>query len=146
MREPHDIPNNGLWKVVIDQVIDRMKYVLGVEHDVQLARALGVAQNVISGWKRRSSVPWQTLLKLHDKLHDEYGVCLNWLVLGQPSLDYAYQYPPIETKAIPYRGAEGLEEIMWKWGLNMAISPGWDHLQYQLSCVARAPWSHVAYP
>ncbi len=108
---------------MIDQVIDRMKYVLGVEHDVQLARALGVAQNVISGWKRRSSVPWQTLLKLHD----EYGVCLNWLVLGQPSLDYAYQYPPIETKAIPYRGAEGLEEIMWKWGLNMAISPGWDH-------------------
>jgi len=115
MREPNDIPDDARWPVEIEHIIERIKLVTASKTDVQLALVLGVVQNTIAGWRRRKTVPWDLLVRVHH----EYGADLNWLVLGQPAIDSLFQWPPLINRAGRGWGTpSNSDEAMWQWGLN----------------------------
>lgn len=115
MREPNDMPEDARWYINIDHITQRLRSLTGARNDVQMARALGVAQNTIAGWRRRKTIPWDILIRVHH----EYGADLNWLLLGQPSIDTLYQYPELINRAgIGWGTGRAFDENMWRWGLN----------------------------
>ena len=58
--------------------VERAKKALNVSTDTAMAKALGVAQTVVGGYKRRNSVPLEQCIKIAELT----GVDLNWLILG----------------------------------------------------------------
>jgi hypothetical protein len=66
-------------KVLIQEIIDRMKEVVGVSKDVELAEAIGASRSSPAVWKIRERVPYSECLALADK----FGVSLDWLLLGR---------------------------------------------------------------
>ncbi|MGX3065794.1 helix-turn-helix domain-containing protein [Ursidibacter arcticus] len=67
-------------------IIERMKESASKETDKFLLEIFGIAQNTLSGWKSRNSMPLQAIVTFAD----EYDVDLNWLILGKetkPALD-----------------------------------------------------------
>lgn len=115
MREPNGMPEDAKWPLNVEHIIRRLKLVTAAKTDVQLALVLGVAQNTIAGWRRRKTVPWELLVRVH---HD-WGVDLNWLLLGQAAIDSIYQWPVLINRAGPGWGSyNNSDENMWRWGLN----------------------------
>lgn len=45
-------------------VLKRLCAALGVESDVELAKALGVANNTISGWRTRNKIPYEKVIEV----------------------------------------------------------------------------------
>jgi hypothetical protein len=66
-------------KVLIQEIIDRMKEVAGVSKDVELAEVIGASRSQPAVWKIRERVPFAECLALADK----HGVSLDWLLLGR---------------------------------------------------------------
>jgi hypothetical protein len=66
-------------KALIQAIVDRMKTVVGVSKDVDLAEAIGVSRTQPSIWKIRDRVPLPECLAMAEK----YEVSLDWLVLGR---------------------------------------------------------------
>ena len=59
--------------------IDRAKIAIGAKSDSDLARWLGFATSVISGYRRRGTVPLEQCIKVAEQT----GVSLDWLILGK---------------------------------------------------------------
>jgi len=59
--------------------IDRAKIAIGAKSDSDLARWLGFATSVISGYRRRETVPLEQCIKIAEQT----GVSLDWLILGK---------------------------------------------------------------
>lgn len=72
-------------KVVIQAMVDRMKMVVGVTKDVELADALGVSRSQVAVWKIRDRMPLSECVTLAE----QHKVSLDWLILGraQPGIE-----------------------------------------------------------
>ena len=72
-------------KVVIQAIVDRMKVVVGVSKDVELADALGVSRSQVAVWKIRDRMPLSECVTIAE----QHKVSLDWLVLGrgQPGIE-----------------------------------------------------------
>lgn len=66
-------------RALIQAIVDRMKTVVGVTKDVDLAEAIGISRTQPSVWKIRDRVPLPECLAIAEK----YGASLDWLVLGR---------------------------------------------------------------
>jgi hypothetical protein len=66
-------------KISIQDIIDRMKIVVGVSMDKGLAEFFEGAPSSISAWKRRDTIPLVECLVLVER----FGVTLDWLILGR---------------------------------------------------------------
>ncbi|SDE42080.1 Phage repressor protein C, contains Cro/C1-type HTH and peptisase s24 domains [Paraburkholderia lycopersici] len=66
-------------KVLVQAIVDRMKEVVGVTKDVELAEAIGASRSQPAVWKIRERVPFAECVNLAEK----FGVSLDWLVLGR---------------------------------------------------------------
>jgi hypothetical protein len=66
-------------KVLIQEIIDRMKEVTGVSKDVELAEVIGASRSQPAVWKIRERVPFAECMALAQK----HGVSLDWLLLGR---------------------------------------------------------------
>jgi hypothetical protein len=68
--------------MLIDDILSRIQNHLGTTHDADVARALNVQQQNVSGWRRRGTIPWA---ELH-AFAMGHGVPLDWLFKGDDSL------------------------------------------------------------
>lgn len=66
-----------------DDVIARLKDVFDVEQDIDLADAMGIKRNTISGWRARGAVPSGVL----KKVSEEKRKSLDWLTTGSRQSD-----------------------------------------------------------
>jgi hypothetical protein len=66
-------------KVLVQSIVDRMKEVVGVKKDVELAEAIGASRSQPAVWKIRERVPLAECVAMAKK----HGVSLDWLVLGR---------------------------------------------------------------
>lgn len=66
-------------KVLVQAIVDRMKEVVGVSKDVELADALGASRSTPAVWKTRDRIPFAECLLIAEK----HGVSLDWLVFGR---------------------------------------------------------------
>lgn len=62
-------------------VVDRMRAVLGLDSDMQLAKSLGRAGSSVSNWRVRGNVPVDECIRFA-AAHD---ISLDWLILGKTS-------------------------------------------------------------
>lgn len=60
------------------EVVERMKSVLKLDSDTQLAKILGRAGSSVSNWRVRGNVPIDECIRFAQC----YGVSLDWLILG----------------------------------------------------------------
>jgi len=63
----------------ITSIIERVAKLIDSRSDVEIANALGVSRQVLSGWKKRGTVPYEKLCAFAEK-HD---VSLDYLLLGK---------------------------------------------------------------
>lgn len=61
-----------------DAILDRMREVLGVANDSELARVLGTTRMNVHKWRRRDTRPYPICLQMAD----DHGVSLDWLLTG----------------------------------------------------------------
>jgi hypothetical protein len=66
-------------KAHIQAIVDRMKEVVDVSTDVDLATAIGVSRSNPAVWKIRDRMPLAECVEMAEK----HGVSLDWLVLGR---------------------------------------------------------------
>ncbi|MFM0244247.1 LexA family transcriptional regulator [Paraburkholderia sediminicola] len=66
-------------KALVQAIVDRLKDVVGVTKDVELAEALGASRSTPAVWKIRDRIPFAECMTVAEK----YGVSLDWLVLGR---------------------------------------------------------------
>lgn len=61
-----------------NDVIDRAKEAMGIEHDQDLATKLSVSRSTVAAWRRRGSIPTKYL----SEMMIEGTVSLDWLLTG----------------------------------------------------------------
>jgi hypothetical protein len=74
-------------KVQVQAIVDRMKEVVGVSKDVELADALGASRSTPGVWKTRDRIPFAECMLIAEK----HGVSFDWLVFGRDT--------PIKTQS-----------------------------------------------
>lgn len=109
-------------KAFVQAIIDRMKTVLGVLRDKEVADHFEGSRSNVSAWKSRGSIPFAECLAIAEK----YNVSLDWLILGRGSMEPgsapAEQFPRLVRPGytdVPAYDAASYEEIapaMW-WSL-----------------------------
>ena len=62
-----------------DSALDRISSYLECKNDTELAKQLGIARTTLSSWRRRGSVPTDTLCEFAQ----EHGVSLDYLLIGR---------------------------------------------------------------
>lgn len=62
-----------------DQVVDGLRTATQSENDAQLARWLGIPQTTVSGWRKRSVIPYDACARVAEKT----GLSLDGLVFGE---------------------------------------------------------------
>jgi hypothetical protein len=79
-------------KVLVQDIVDRMKQVVCVSKDVDLAEALGLSRSNPAVWKIRDRIPFAECMAIAEK----HGVSLDWLVLGRgtPEIDASAESVP----------------------------------------------------
>lgn len=66
-------------KALVQAIVDRLKEVVGVTKDVELAEALGASRSTPAVWKIRDRIPFAECMQVAE----QYGVSLDWLVMGR---------------------------------------------------------------
>lgn len=66
-------------KALVQAIVERMKEVVGVKRDVELAEAIGASRSTPAVWKMRDRVPYAECAVIAEK----FGVSLDWLVFGR---------------------------------------------------------------
>lgn len=66
-------------QALVRDIVDRMKSVIGVSKDVDLADHLGGARSTLSVWKKRGSIPVDECIRIAT----EKNISLDWLMLGR---------------------------------------------------------------
>lgn len=65
-----------------DEVLERLKLVLGESSDSGLARAIGGTPQTISSWRQRNSIPYSKCVEISQST----GASLDWLLTGTGSM------------------------------------------------------------
>jgi hypothetical protein len=73
---------NKMSKVKIEDVLGRIKQIVGESSDSGLARALDTTPQTISSWKARDSIPYAKCIELAEKER----VSLDWLLTGEGAM------------------------------------------------------------
>jgi phage repressor protein C with HTH and peptisase S24 domain len=88
------------------EILNRMKVVLGMERDKDIASHFGVNPQMIYNWKARGTTPLDQCVQLRA----EKGVSLDWLLLGlgegEVDEDYASQTGDREYTEVPLYDVE----------------------------------------
>jgi phage repressor protein C with HTH and peptisase S24 domain len=66
-------------KALVQAIVDRLKEVVGVTKDVELAEALGASRSTPAVWKIRDRIPFAECMEVAE----QYNVSLDWLVMGR---------------------------------------------------------------
>lgn len=69
----------NLCEINSSEIMDRMKKILGVAQDKELAQIVGIKSSSISNWKKINSIPFETLFKFSQT----YKVSIDWLSTGK---------------------------------------------------------------
>ncbi|WP_106418195.1 LexA family transcriptional regulator [Salinicola tamaricis] len=101
-------------KAIAEGVLERMKSVLELSSDKEIAAYFGISPTSVHNWRRRGSVPYDECVRLAIAKK----ISLGWLVLGdgdvadtslavnEPAGLYLSDSPP-ETKSVPLYDVEG---------------------------------------
>jgi hypothetical protein len=118
-------------KARIQGIVDRMKEVVGVKSDVDLAEAIGASRSQPAVWKIRDRMPLAECVALAEKR----GVSLDWLVFGrgspgieEPELTMhggAMPAPDEHYVEIPAYDLAGIPELSGTPQLTMRIPRQW---------------------
>jgi phage repressor protein C with HTH and peptisase S24 domain len=118
-------------KARIQAIVDRMKEVVGVKADVELAEAIGASRSQPAVWKIRDRMPLAECVALAEKK----GVSLDWLVLGrgspgieEPELTVHGDNMPAPDDAyieIPAYDLAGIPELSATPQLTMRVPRSW---------------------
>ncbi|HDR8929190.1 TPA: helix-turn-helix transcriptional regulator [Burkholderia vietnamiensis] len=121
----------NLNKARIEAIVDRMKEVVGVKADVELAEAIGASRSSPAVWKIRSRMPLAECVALAEKR----GVSLDWLVLGrgtpgieEPELELhgeSVSAPDDAYVEIPAYDMAGIPELSATPQLTMRVPRVW---------------------
>ncbi|MFK4442032.1 hypothetical protein ABH944_002477 [Caballeronia udeis] len=89
-------------KALIQAIVDRMKDVVGVSKDVELAEVIGASRSTPAVWKIRDRVPYAECAAIAEK----YGVSLDWLILGRglPGIEEPESFLHLPVAATPDSG------------------------------------------
>lgn len=79
MNSNFQIYNMQTKQIFVQEIIDRMKKVLGFSKDDQLANYLGKSRSTPAGWRARSSIPITEAIQLAMS----HNISLDWLLLGR---------------------------------------------------------------
>jgi hypothetical protein len=74
----HNMQTN---KILTQEIIERMKKVLGFSKDDELATYLGKGRSTPAGWRARSSIPIAESIQIAL----QHNISLDWLILGRGS-------------------------------------------------------------
>ena len=66
-------------QALVREIVNRMKSVVGVSKDVDLADHFGGARSSLSVWKKRGTIPLDECIRIAK----EQNVSLDWLILGR---------------------------------------------------------------
>jgi phage repressor protein C with HTH and peptisase S24 domain len=118
-------------KARIQAIVDRMKEIVGVKADVELAEAIGASRSQPAVWKIRDRMPLAECVALAEKK----GVSLDWLVLGrgspgieEPELTLHGDNMPAPDDAyidIPAYDLAGIPELSATPQLTMRVPRAW---------------------
>lgn len=104
------------------EVVERMKSVLALDSDTQLAKILGRAGSSVSNWRVRGNVPIDECIRFAQR----YGVSLDWLILGSESVaNAALSGTGYSTIGIDKKTPEGYTPIAM---YDIEASAGTGHL------------------
>lgn len=133
-------------KALVIGIVDRMKTVLDVRTDKDVAEALGASRSSPSVWKTRGAIPFNECIQLAVNKH----ISLDWLILGRGDMHAAEPVLGVETgknlSEIPYcidlNGWEMVEGQSWylpaEWIESKGLKPG-DLIAVQVQGDAMAP-------
>lgn len=62
----------------LDELIQRMRLVLGAKNDTELTSTLGISRSATSNWRNRNSPPYEICVETAIKK----GISLDWLIFG----------------------------------------------------------------
>ncbi len=82
-------------KALVQAIVDRMKDVVGVTKDVELADALGASRSTPAVWKIRDRIPFAECMAVAEK----HGVSLDWLLLGRGTPNIEEPEPAVHPDA-----------------------------------------------
>ncbi|MBL3518890.1 helix-turn-helix domain-containing protein [Arcobacter lanthieri] len=68
-------------KIIIRDLIDRLKDCLDIKNDSDIAKMLNMAQNTLSGLIKRNSLQFETFEIIH-KIIFENNLSINWILYG----------------------------------------------------------------
>lgn len=69
--------------VEINAVLERLARLTGAQSDAALAEALGTSRQVLSGWRKRGTIPYEKLIEF---AQSSEAVSLNYLLWGEDPL------------------------------------------------------------
>jgi len=133
-------------KALVIAIIDRMKTVLDVRTDKEVAEKLGASRSTPSVWKTRGAIPFNECIELAVNKH----ISLDWLVLGRGDMHVVEPVLGVETgrnlSEIPYfedrNGWVQVEGESWylpaEWIEGKGLKPG-DLVAVQVQGDAMAP-------
>lgn len=84
-------------KLDIDDVLARLKQLFDISSDSALSRQLDTTPQTISSWRARQRVPYAVCIEIAT----QYGVSLDWLLLGKDVMSPLAQEPIPEAFAPP---------------------------------------------
>lgn len=88
--------------VDINDVLDRVAALVGADSDARLATELGTTSQVIHGWRKRGTIPYEKLVEFATRPDVRASVSLDYLLFGKDEEHEAQRPKPIR---IPQFGA-----------------------------------------
>ena len=79
-----------------EEIYDRFQKTIGIKRDDQVAKALGITKQSLSGFKQRGSLPFEALLDYCEK----QGIDLNHIIYGQDPGDKINEQLKIENERL----------------------------------------------
>ena len=94
-------------------IVDRLKKVLGVSRDDEVAKALGMSPQSLNGYKDRRKIPYEKILEFCEK----ENVSLDHVILGKGqvlNLDQSKQIVDLNKRINELEGAISLAKELLK--------------------------------
>lgn len=107
----------GPPNVTAEDIVARMREVIGAKNDAALAQALGLGVNAPSNWRQRNSPPYSFCAALAQAT----GVSLDWLIFGRGP-QRTGRNPPVEQteRAVGSAPAHRITQFVVHWDATHA--------------------------
>lgn len=106
----------------LEDVLRRLKSVVGAENDHQLARKIGIAQTTVSTWRKRQKIPYEVCTNIARR----YNKPLDWMLFGEAavSLDAMpeYGFIALDFFGSCWRAAEEIVKIAPNMDIRLAAA------------------------